>query len=81
MTLYTIAMSYQESLSESSVAVQMQVHPKTLTTSYQESLSESSVAVQMHGGCVNAHVAVIATSQAPAICHRAIATVQALAMC
>ena len=77
----TLTTSYQESLSESSVAVQMQVDPKTLTTSYQESISESSVAVQMHGGCVNAHVAVIATSQAPAICHRAIATVQALAMC
>ena len=77
----TLTTSYQESLSESSVAVQMQVHPKTLTTSYQESLSESSVAVQMQGGCVSAHAAVIATFQAPAICHRAIATVQALAMC
>ena len=36
-------------------------------------LSESSVAVQMQGGCVSAHAAVIATVQAPAICHRAIA--------
>ena len=77
----TCITSYQESLSESSVAVQMQVDPKNPTTSYQESLSESSVAVQMHGGCVNAHAAVIAIFQAPAICHRAIATVQALAMC
>ena len=37
------------------------------------SLSESSVAVQIQGGCVSAHAAVIATVQAPAICHRAIA--------
>ena len=36
-------------------------------------LSETSVAVQMQGGCVSAHAAVIATVQAPAICHRAIA--------
>ena len=63
------------------IEVQMQVYRKTLTTSYQESLSESSVAVQMQGACVSAHAAVIATFQAPAICHRAIATVQALAMC
>ena len=27
----------------------------------------------MQGGCVSAHAAVIATVQAPAICHRAIA--------
>ena len=39
-------------------------------------LSESSVAVQIQGGCylpVSAHAAVIATVQALAICHRAIA--------
>ena len=53
------------------------IHAKTLTTSYQESLSESSVAVQMQRGCVSANAAVIATEQAPAMCHRAIATVQA----
>ena len=63
------------------IEVQMQVNPKTITTSYQESLSESSVAVQMQGACVSAHAAVIATFQAPAICDRAIVTVQALAMC
>ena len=50
------------------------IYPKTLTISYQESLSESSVAVQLQGGCVSAHAAVIA------ICHRALANVQALAM-
>ena len=35
----------------------------------------------MQGGCVSAHAAVIATVQAPAMCHRDLATVQALAMC
>ena len=34
----------------------------------------------MQGGCVSAHAAVIATVQAPAMCHRDLATVQALAM-
>ena len=43
-------------------------------------LSESSVAVQMQGGCVSAHAAVIATDHAAAICHRAIANVEAFAM-
>ena len=47
----TLTTSYEGSLSESSVAVQMQVLRKTLTTSYQESISERSVAVQMQGGC------------------------------
>ena len=54
---------------------------KTTTTTLHIIDSESSVAVQMQGGCVSAHAAAIATFQAPAICHRAIATVQALAMC
>ena len=47
----TLTTSYEGSLSESSVAVQMQVLRKTITTSYQESVSESSVAVQMQSGC------------------------------
>ena len=34
----------------------------------------------MQGGCVSAHAAVIATFQAPAIRHRAMGIVQALAM-
>ena len=80
----TLTTSDQESLSECSVAVQMQggcvmcdrcIHSKTLARSYKESLSESSVAVQMQGDCVSAYAAVIATFQAPAVCHRAIATV------
>ena len=47
---------------------------KTTTTTLYIIDSESSVAIQMQGGCVSAHAAVIAT------CPRAIATVQALAM-
>ena len=35
----------------------------------------------MQAGCVSAYAPVIATFQAPAMCHRAIATAQALAMC
>ena len=34
----------------------------------------------MHGGCVSGHAAAIASVQASAMCHRAIATVQAFAM-
>ena len=50
------------------------IYSKTRTISYQESLSESSVAVQLQGGCVNAHAAFIA------ICQRALANAQALAI-
>ena len=35
----------------------------------------------MQAGCVSAYAPVIAIFQAPAMCHRAIATAQALAMC
>ena len=52
---------------------------KTTTTTLYIIDSESSVAVQMQGGCVSAHAAVIAKN-ASAICHRAIATLEALAM-
>ena len=62
--------AYQESLSESSVAVQMQggcvsAHAAAIDT------------VQVPAMCHRA----IATVQALAMCHRAIATVQAPAMC
>ena len=49
--LIDICTSYEGSLSESSVAIEMQVLRKTITISYQESVSESSVAIQMQGGC------------------------------
>ena len=35
----------------------------------------------MQAGCVSAYAPVIAIFQAPAMCHRAIATAQALAIC
>ena len=54
------------------------IHSKTFPRSYQESLSESFVAFQMQGACVSAYAAVIATFQAPAVFHRAIATVHLL---